>query len=384
MRIAYYRKLRHLTQRGLADRAHLSYSILTKIEQGERPASPATLGALSRALQVPVSDLSGQPYLAELQQDQLDGLIQPIREALDLYDLGADPEVAPRPVAELAAHAEALCAAVRETRLRDVASELPGLITEATTAAHAHPTAEAWTVLASAYRTAYDVTTKLGYQDLCAVALDRMAWAAERGSDPILAGVRQYLRSLVYLRAGQYRTGERLVTAGLGILQQGEASRVRDVAVGQLHLGAAVIAARAQDGGRAESHLAEAGRVAELTGPAERVHWLSFGPTNVATHRVSVLAELSQYQQAVSAAAEVVIPEWWPPSRRSHHLAEVARAQLWVGQNEAALRNLQAARAAAPQQMRYHPVVRETVAGLVAARRAAPDSLTNLAAWVGI
>ncbi|MFF7637867.1 helix-turn-helix domain-containing protein [Kitasatospora sp. NPDC008050] len=384
MRIAHYRKLRHLTQRGLAERAHISYSMLTKIEQGDRPTSPATIAALARALQIPVAELTGQPYLSELQQDQLDGLIQPVREALDVYDLGVDPEVAPRALAELAAHAEALCAAVREARLRDVASQLPGLITEVTSAAHASPSAEAWTVLASTYRTAYDVTTKLGFADLCAVALDRMAWAAERASDPVVAGVRQYLRSLAYLRAGQYRTGERLVTLGMGMLQQADASRERDVAVGQLHLGAAVIAARAQDSGSTEGHLSEAGRVAELTGPAERVHWLSFGPTNVVVHRVSVMAELSQYQQAVSAAADVVIPESWPASRRSHHLAEVAHAQLWIGQNEAALRNLQAARAAAPQQTRYHPVVRETVAGLVAARRAAPDSLANLAAWVGI
>lgn len=358
--------------------------MLTKIEQGERPTSPATIAALARALQIPVAELIGQPYLSELQQDQLDGLIQPIREALDVYDLGVDPEVAPRPLNALVVHAEALCAAVRETRLRDVASELPGLITEVTSAAHTSPSAEAWTVLASTYRTAYDVTTKLGFADLCAVALDRMAWAAERASDPVLAGVRQYLRSLAYLRAGQYRTGERLVKVGMGMLQQADASRERDVAVGQLHLGAAVIAARARDSGSADGHLDAADRVAQLTGPAERVHWLSFGPTNVAAHRVSVMAELSQYQQAVSAAADVTIPESWPASRRAHHLAEVAHAQLWIGQSEAALRNLQAARAAAPQQTRYHPVVRETVAGLVAARRAAPDSLANLAVWVGI
>jgi transcriptional regulator with XRE-family HTH domain len=383
-RVAHFRKLRHLTQRALAERANISYSMLTKIEQGDRPAAPAVLAALARALQVAVTDLTGQPYLSELRQDQLDGLIQPIREALDVYDLGVDPEVQPRGLAELAVHAEALCAAVRETRLRDVASQLPALILEATTVAHSAPSSEAWEVLASTYRTAYDVTTKLGFPDLCAVALDRMAWASERASDPVLAGVRQYLRSLAYLRAGQYRTGERLVTVGLETLGQADAGRERDVATGQLHLGAAVIAARAQDGDRADGHLVEAGRFAELTGAAERVHWLSFGPTNVAVHRVAVLAELSQYHQAVRAAAGVEVPESWPASRRAAHLAEVARAQLCVGQTDAALRSLQQARVTAPQQTRYHPVVRDTVAGLVAARRAAPDSLTNLAAWVGV
>jgi hypothetical protein len=34
--------------------------------------------------------------------------------------------------------------------------------------------------------------------------------------------------------------------------------------------------------------------------------------------------------------------------------------------------------------MRYHPTVRETVAGLVSARRATPGTLSNLAHWVGM
>ncbi|MBV6699330.1 helix-turn-helix transcriptional regulator [Kitasatospora aureofaciens] len=383
-RIARYRKLRHLTQRALAERAKISYSMLTKIEQGVKPVSPAVLAAVARALSVQTVDLTGQPYITELQQDELDGLIQPIREALDLYDLGADPEVAPRGIAALAAEADQLCALVRDTRLKEAARALPALITEATTAAHAAPTDEAWRVLASTYRTAYDVTTKLGFADLCVVALDRMAWAAERASDPVLAGVRQYLRSLVYLRAGQYRMGRRLVTVGMGTLAQAGPDRVRDVAIGQLHLGAAVLAAREGDGDTAAGHIVEAARVAESTGEAARVQWLSFGPTNVAVHQVSALAELSQYAEALQVAKTITIPSDWPASRASAHLAEVARAQLWTGRPEASLQTLQRAREIAPQQTRYHPMVRETVAGLVSAHRSTPGTLSNLAHWVGI
>ncbi|MBB5936200.1 transcriptional regulator with XRE-family HTH domain [Streptomyces zagrosensis] len=94
-RIAHERKTRHLTQRALADLSTVSYSTLTKIEQERLPASPSVLGALARALSVPVTRLTGQPYLEELRQDQLDGWIQPIREALNIYDLGPDPDVAP-------------------------------------------------------------------------------------------------------------------------------------------------------------------------------------------------------------------------------------------------------------------------------------------------
>ncbi|MCT9075015.1 helix-turn-helix domain-containing protein [Streptomyces fulvoviolaceus] len=383
-RVAHARKVRRLTQRELADISHVSYSTLTKVEQGALPASPSVTGALARALSVPVTELTGQPYLDELRQDQLDGLINPIREALNIYDLGPDPDVSPRPVEELEAHAEKLCAMVRATNIKQVAADLPGLIHEATTTAHTVSVDRHWQLLASAYRTAYDVTTKLGFPDLCTVALDRMDWAAQRASDPVLSGMRQYLRALAYLRASDYRTGKRLVGLGMATLEQTEPGRVLDVVTGQIHLGAAVLAGRDKDRDTAEGHLSEAQRIAERTGPAEKVHWLSFGPTNVGVHRVSVLAELDLYPEAVESAQEMAIPDGWPPSRLAHHHAEVARAQMWTGRTDSAFKSLQKARKLAPQQTRYHPTVRETYAGLEAAKRQMPDTFSNYGSWLGM
>lgn len=383
-RVAHARKVRRLTQRELADLSHVSYSTLTKVEQGALPASPSVIGALARALSVPVTELTGQPYLDELRQDQLDGLINPIREALNIYDLGPDPDVSPRPVEELEAHAEKLCAMVRATNIKQVAADLPGLIHEATTTAHTAPVDRHWRLLASTYRTAYDVTTKLGFPDLCSVALDRMDWAAQRASDPVLSGMRQYLRALAYLRASDYRTGKRLVGLGMATLEQAEPGRVLDVVTGQIHLGAAVLAGRDKDRDTAEGHLSEAQRISERTGPAEKVHWLSFGPTNVGVHRVSVLAELDLYPEAVESAQEMAIPDGWPPSRLAHHHAEVARAQMWTGRTDSAFKRLQKARKLAPQQTRYHPTVRETYAGLEAAKRQMPDTFSNYGSWLGM
>ncbi|MEV6791230.1 helix-turn-helix domain-containing protein [Streptomyces sp. NPDC051320] len=383
-RIAHARKVRRLTQRELSELANISYSTVTKIEQGVMPASPSVIGSVARALSVPVTELTGQPYLEELRQDQLDGLINPIREALNVYDLGPDPDVAPRSLEDLEADAENLCALVRATNIKQVAAALPSLIHEATTAAHTSGSDRAWRVLASTYRSAYDVTTKLGYADLCTVALDRMEWAAQRGSDPVLSGLRQYMRALAYLRASDYRTGKRLISLGMATLEQAEPGRVLDAATGQMHLGAAVLAGRDQDRDTAEAHLAEAGRLAEITGPAEKIHWLSFGPTNVRVHRVSVLAELDLYQEAVEEAAKVTLPDTWARSRAAHHYGEVARAQVWTGKTEPAFKSLQKARKLAPQQTRYHPTVRETYAALDAARRRMPDTFSNYGSWLGV
>ncbi|MGW1764819.1 helix-turn-helix domain-containing protein [Streptomyces sp. NPDC002073] len=382
-RIKRLRLERHLTQAALADLAGVSASLLTKIEQGTRPLSPYVTASLARALRVEVATVTGQPYVTELREDQLDILIRPIRETLDVYDLGADPDITPRPHRLLADDAETLLVAVRAGEIKQVATQLPGLILEATTAAHAAPGRDAWLLLASTYRTSYDVASKLGYNDLATLALTRMDWAGQRASEAVIGGMYRYMRALTYLRDGQYRTGERLVALGLKDVEQAAPGREREVVTGQLHLGAAVLAGRSKDRGRADGHLGEADRIAASTGEAVDVHWLAFGPTNVRVHRVGVLAELDEYGQAVQVSRSMQLPASWPQSRKSHHYAEVARAQLWTGDLQASFENLKRARKAAPQQARYHQTVRETYAGLEAARRQLPDSFLSYGSWLG-
>jgi transcriptional regulator with XRE-family HTH domain len=382
-RIKRLRLERHLTQRALSDLSQVPYSTLAKTEQGVLPASPYVIASLARALGVEVATITGQPYMTELRADELDVLIRPIREALDVYDLGADPDITPRPHQLLSDDAEQLLAAVRAGEIKHAAGQVAGLIQETTTAAHAAGTTEGWLLLASTYRTAYDVAAKLGFSDLASMALARMDWAAERGSSPIFGAIYRYTRALTYLRAGQYRTGERLVRLGLATLEQADAGRERDVVTGQLHLGGSVVAARSQDRDRAEGHLVEAARISAQTGEAAKVHWLSFGPTNVTLHQVSVLAELGDYDQAARDGRGVPFPAGWPASRRSHHYAELARAQMWTNDISGAFSSLLAARKAAPQQARYHQTVRETYAGLEAAKRQLPDSFLSYGSWLG-
>lgn len=382
-RIARLRRERHLTQKALSELAGLPYSTLTKVEQGVIPASPHVVAACARALRVEVATIQGQPYAEELRADQLDVLIRPIREALDVYDLGPDPDIRARQPAVLHREAEQLCADVRAGDIKSAASRVAGLIEEGTTAAHTVQNRDSWLTLASFYRTAYDVATKLGYPDLAQLSLARLDWAAQRGSDAVLGGMYHYLRALTYLREGKYRTGNRLVHLGLSTLEQADASRERRVVTGQLHLGAAVMAGRAHDADQAHMHLGEAEQIAAETGDAMKVHWLAFGPTNVGVHRVSVLAELDQYGEAVEAAETTRIPQEWPNSRTSHHYAEVARSLLWTGNLDRSFENLLNARKAAPQQAKYHPTVRETYAGLEAARRRLPDSFLSYGSWLG-
>ncbi|MGP3967902.1 helix-turn-helix domain-containing protein [Streptomyces sp. 6N223] len=383
-RIAHHRKLAGLTQRGLAQRIPYSYSLLTQVESGHKPASPDFVAAVAQELSVDVTALTGQPYVTELQQDRLAELIRPIREALDLYDLGADPDIAPRPTHLLVAAAERLCQQVRATKLNDAAHDLPGVIAEITTAAYRTPSSELWAALSSTYRTAHDLAVKLGYYDLSTVALDRMDWAASRASDPLLAAVRQYMRGLVYFREGAYTIGQRLIASGHGLLGQASDSRERHAVAGQLHLGAAIISARSDDLGAVETHLTEARSYADRIGEATDVHWLSFGPTNVAVHAVSAYIEIRQFSEALRHADKVMLPKDWAVSRAAHFHVDRARAQMEAGRTEAALKSMTTARRLAPQQTRYHPGARETIRGLVHISRRTPDTLDHLAAWIGL
>lgn len=383
-RIREQRKLARLTLRQLADRIPFSYSLLTQVECGARPASVDFVAAAARALGIDVTTLTGQPYVTELQQDRLAELVRPIREALDLYDLGPDPDLMVRPADQLVTAADDLCRTVRATRLRNAAMALPGVMAELTTAAWTGQSTQLWQALASTYRTAHDVAVKLGYYDLSSVALDRMEWAAARASDPLLSAVRQYMRALVYFREGDNGIGLRLVTSGQGILDQAERGRATTAVSGQLHLGASVICARARDTDAVQAHLAEAEARAAQIGDASDVHWLSFGPSNVALHRMSAAVEMRQYGQALAEAREMHLPPGLATSRRAHFLIDKARSEMETGRTEAALASLIDARRAAPEQTRYHPGARETITGLVHAARRAPDTLSSMATWIGL
>lgn len=382
VRIARLRRERHLTQKALADLSGIPYNTLIKIEQGKLAATPYAVGCLARAMRVEVSTVIGQPYKDDLRADELDLLIAPIRAALDVYDLGADPDITARPIRALREEAEGLCAAVRAGEIKRAATEVASLIEETTTAGHTHGSSDGWLVLASLYRTSYDVSTKLGYADLAQLSLARMDWAAQRASDAVFGGAYQYFRALTYLREGKYRTGQRLIDLGLRTIGQADASRERDVVTGQLHLGGSVMAGRAHNEEQALGHLAEADNIAGRTGESPKVLWMAFGETNVRVHRVSVLAELDKYDKAVEAADEIVIPAEWPKSRTSHHWAEVARAQMWTGKLEASFASLLKARRTAPQQAKYHPMVRDTYASLEAAHRRLPDTFLSYGSWL--
>lgn len=138
-RIAVIRKTRGWTARELARRAHVSYSLLTKVESGAAPASPALIGAVARAMRVDVPRITGQPYDEPPgRAGQLHQAMEPIRRSVSTYDC-PDETITPRPAGKLAADVRRVSALGQAAKYTQIAVQLPGLLDELTTAAHTAP-----------------------------------------------------------------------------------------------------------------------------------------------------------------------------------------------------------------------------------------------------
>ncbi|MER7461428.1 helix-turn-helix domain-containing protein [Streptomyces sp. NPDC097981] len=380
-RIREQRRLRRLSQRELADRIPYSLSLLNQVECGARSATPGFVVAVAQALGVDTSKLTGPAAMTLLPSERLLALIAPIREALDRFDLGPNPDLAGiRPAPDLIAEADALCRHVRAARLRAAAHALPGLIVELTHAVWTAPSTSLWRSLASAYRTAHDVALKLDHPDLARVALDRMEWAAGRASDPCIEAVQRYKRAILW----RCSTSLPLISSGHGLLAE-QTSRESLAVAGQLHLGAATVAAKNEDATAVATHLAAARDLADrVGGEAREVHWLSFGRINVQLHELGASIAMRRFGDALRQARALKLPETMLMSRRARYLVDRALVEMEAGSAKTSLQYLAEARRLAPEQTRHLSGTRTTIRGLVHMSRRAPDNLGGMARWVGM
>jgi transcriptional regulator with XRE-family HTH domain len=389
-RIAEVRALRNYSLRELARRAHVSPSMLSRIESGDRVASPPIVAAVARALSVSVSVLHGQPYIRMLQADQLDRLLTPISAALDDWDIpAAGDEVPPRSLSVLEAEVSLLRERRAKAEFMEIAADLPGLIAEVNARAllEDRPGRDreraAW-LQAEVCRTAYVTARNIGYIDLARLALSRMAVAAPRSGDPRQVAIERWDRAQVMADAARHDRGVLLVQQALRDLDDDGEQATRAVR-GALHLKAAILASRQRDADGADDWLREAGEIAKRTGET-RDYGLVFGPANVAIHAMSAASDRDKHAKALEQAVKVRLPDDYPPARAGHYWVDRARAEAWTARHDNALTSLHNAKSVAPQQTRYSPSVHETVSTLLRAKARVreADPVLNFARWCGV
>jgi transcriptional regulator with XRE-family HTH domain len=384
-RIAFYRVRRGYTQSILAGLVGRSGDWLSKIERGERDIRRLDiLTSLAQALRVTLGDLLGQPVLAEDEHEHddvpaiRDALMTPRRLSRVLYRQSAEPPGIE--ISRAAQLVEYAWADYQRGSLGRVVAALPGLIQTAQRLEDsAGGGSQAWALSARTHHLAATAMAKLGEADLAWIAAERSMQAADRSDDPLVLASAARAGTHALLSVGRYEDAMDLgMTAARWL--RGRLTHDDPAALslfGMLHLRTAVAAARHQDRTTASELLEQAGRAARQLGRDANYWQTSFGPTNVALHRISAALDLGDLAY-VAGHGPAVNPAGLPAERRVTHHIDVARAQSLMAQDEAATQRLLTAESEAPHLVRQSAAVRETVRAMYR-RSPGTSSLARLA-----
>lgn len=382
-RIRYYRKRRGMGLRALAGLASMDYGHLARIERGEISGDNRhLLSRIAEALGRPMTDLTGTPTHGGPEGALLVATTQKaVRAFVDAdLDFDGDPALL-RPLDQLD---QAVTAAVRlrvACEYTDLSRMMPSLIGSlhaAATVGAGEQRKQALTLFVRAAEAASMGVKFTGDTGSAAMIAERCWQAAQISEDPESLALAAWTRAHAALGCGLSQRAWQLAERGADGLRS-NAERALPL-LGMLHLTSAFALAGMNRYGSALAPLGEAEELAARIGETKD-HGLFFGPTNVTFWRVAINLDGGEPADALQIGDQVsptVIPS---ASRQATFYADLGRAFARVGQDEAAVRHLRAARRIAPQRIDSDPILAETVRGLVdsAHRRAVGAELRNLA-----
>jgi transcriptional regulator with XRE-family HTH domain len=377
-RVAFYRARRGLTQGQVAAMVSRSEDWVSKIERGDRELRKLDMiVALATALRVSIGDLLGQPVLMEDEDDPRghdipavrDALMTPRRLSRLLYAVAASPDVN---LAHVAIFAEQGWSDFQHGRVGKVIAVLPDLIRSAQALEDQsnRNATEGWAISARIHHLAATTLAKIGEGDLAWLAAERAMYAADQSADPLVLASATRAGTHALLSAGRYDEAMQLgSTAAQFLLDEMDFDDpAAQSLLGMLYLRASSAAARHDDRASVTELLDRAEEAAERIGIDANFWQTSFGPTNVAMHRLADALELGDVGYVVEHAPQVAV-ENMPTERAVSHKIDMARAQTMLAHDEDALQTLLSAEAEAPQLVRHSASARETVKTL---RRRSP------------
>jgi len=363
--------------------------LVSAVEQGRKPASHAFATAAARALQADPQWLLGQDRVHRQHDFEQPGPVGELRAVIDAWD---DPDIR-APLDGLDVLAQRVAAGERlrhRGRYDELDSVLPPLLCQLY--AHAADTSrgtelseQVAALLADGYSLLHAAANRYGLVDVVAQAVDRHLDAAERSGDPLRPAVAAYRRTNHQMRFGNF-------TAALRALQRAErgiadvSGPAADSVRVQLALRQSVVAARLGDRNLADELVTDArGRVRARRLPIAPYPNVIASRLNADMHWMTAAMEAQDGTTALERAREVKLPGSHPDRPRvAHWHLDLARAWLLHGDRGRTVAALNTARRAAPQHVRYHPSLHETIATLAAQDARRTDSLAGLARWAGI
>jgi transcriptional regulator with XRE-family HTH domain len=394
-RIAYWRRRRGLNQETFGELMGRTRSWVNKLETGGRQADPriSVLEQISRVLEVSLETLLSNQAHQQAAECVDEAEAGAIRAALHRYDVisgvfGIVEHPDPAAVDLVTRQAHYGWDAFQGAHYSALGRLLPTLIVDAQRTAAADGTPRAWSAASHTYQLASAVLVKFADTAAAWHAADRGVSTAERSGDPVLiaSAARRLAHALTTL--GQSGAALEMCLAAATRLEVDLHSAGEDglSMLGMLYLKAAVCAADTGDGQRTAELINQAGEYARMIGHDSNAQWSGFGPTNTAIHEVSTLMQLHEGGRAVQAAARIdphalaVLPR----ERRTHHLVDLAQAQLYSGQRDQALITLLEAERLASQEVHCRPRTRETIAQLATATPVPGPRLRALAERSGV
>ncbi|OLF05873.1 hypothetical protein BLA60_34395 [Actinophytocola xinjiangensis] len=388
-RIAYHRRRRGMTQEVLCGLVGgRSTEWLRQIENGKREVDRlSTIVAVAEALRISPSALLPGPF--RTRSTRADSLgtapnsVPEIEAAMFRYDgvaglVGVPDRISVSPDDLRRRTATAFVCSQTE-RWSEMAPLVPDLIADAWHLVRDATTDEqrraAHAAQALVYRVTSGMLDRLGETHLPWVAAERSMHAAELSGDRLLVAGGAWRMAVVLRHAGRLVESTDAPVAAADALRPHLDSPQAYSVYGSLMLKGAVGAATLGDHASAHDYLNEASRAATVTGDRND-HWLAFGPTNVAIHRVWLSLELGDPTRATDQATSVR-HDRLPPElaeRRASHLITVAWANYLRRRDREAVTVLRSARSAAPEQLIFTRRVHAMLRGIT---RRAPRSLQS-------
>ena len=393
---------RQWTQERLAREAGFSLATVRAVEQGRRSLdNMGQLLAFARALGVPVTDLTGQPYAPDSpERDAGQGAVAGIRRELLLAEREpqvSDAQAVAVSVPALRGRVEDMGSRHRSAALASMGHDLPGLLHDLRVARHVVPGAQraaVYGLLAQAYESAMDMLKQTGYVADATAAIERARFAAQRSGDPLRALTTEWHYAGEFIRVGELGEATAIIGDSLRALSS-LAQRDQRVAAltGAYELNAALVAARAGDAAAMWERWERAHAIGEQIGH-DLNEPLAFGPSNVAIWSVALPVEMLDGAAAVARAKQVnptldaLIPAAtiargrYSRERLSRHWIDVGRAYHYRADPDRALDAILKAERIAPQKTRINPSAREVVSHLLRTRRR--TQLVELALRMGV
>lgn len=387
-RIRARRQLLGLSVRHAADRAGLSHSTWSRIENGQNSADNRfTLTAIAEALRCPVGDLTGQPEApVDTDQAETGGAVYSTMKAVIESDLRYGPTGSAQPLPALAREVELVTELRAKCDYAGAAKRLPDLIRGLHAAAYGPDRADALRGLVVAADTASFVVRYAGHPASSCLVAERAQQAAEALEDPVLLGLAAWAMAHAATGCGLFERAFVVADSAAAQLRPhvGTAADA-DEMYGSLLMTAAFGAYATGRTAEADARLAEAREIAARTGDSSALK-LMFGPTNINFWEISMETDGGDPGRAVEIARQTnpnAVPR---VARQAAFYVDTGRALTRIGKEAEAVRMLTTAERVAPQRVRNSPLVVETARALLerAQRNAVGAELRGLCERIGV